>query len=105
MNKYKFTVQCDKCKETFDVEVDRSSFESEVEDPDRQMGQEIIHWFNEEYECSCGNTISVSINVWEYPVNAYNYHEVRIKGASTEKNIEEDDNLSQLLSSICQESL
>ena len=100
-----FTVKCNKCGETFDIGINEANFEWVDTDPDRSMGPEKTHEYNDEFSYLCGNDISVVIDVWEYPMNAYNYHEVKIKGATTEKDIKDDTNLFRLLESVCQQNL
>lgn len=51
---------------------------SDVVDEEREMGAEIEHSIEcDEFDCpECGKKFSVSGSVWEYPVGAYNDHEL-----------------------------
>lgn len=52
--------------------------DSQIVDEDRGMGAETEHMIEcEEFECpECHKSFSVSGSVWEYPIGAYNYHEL-----------------------------
>jgi hypothetical protein len=45
-----------------------------VEEQEREMGPERIYEAETSYGCDCGQTISITFEVWEYPEGAYNYH-------------------------------
>ena len=48
---------------------------------ERSMGAENQYVATENFECDCGNDITVEFEVWEYPVGAHNYDSVEIDGA------------------------
>ena len=77
-----FIFQCNDCHAQTTYLPEDSAFGSEVFDPDRQMGPEYRHHWNENFECSCGNEITLTYNVYEYPVGAFNIEQIDLEGAT-----------------------
>jgi len=48
---------------------------------ERNMGTENQYQANQFFECECGNKISATFEVWEYPIGVHNYDSVNMEGA------------------------
>lgn len=72
------SVKCPHCNSLVEHNWAEYVYDSEVVDEDRGMGAETEHMIEcDEFECpECNKSFSVSGSVWEYPVGAYNYHEL-----------------------------
>ncbi len=74
--------QCNSCglihsyhKSEFDLE-----FEC-IDSSDRNMGPENHYEAIEHFMCECGNDITASFNIWEYPTGIHNYDSIELEGA------------------------
>lgn len=72
------SVECPHCNETISYDWSEFVISSDVVDEDRGMGAETEHTIEcYDFECPhCHQTFNVFGSVWEYPVGAYNYHEL-----------------------------
>ena len=80
------TVKCDTCGHKFDIDIDNYDIEWELADSfdhgDNAMGEENHFEAVIEDECPvCHETFNVKLNIWEYPVGAYNYQDIEVEGA------------------------
>lgn len=74
---------CDKCGDSDFIPVDDFSIES-TGGSQRQMGEENIYDISYEFDClHCDNTISLSFEASEYPVECLNFIINKSKGATT----------------------
>lgn len=48
---------------------------------ERNMGAENQYVAKLDFECDCGNDITVEFELWEYPVGVHNYDSIEIEGA------------------------
>ena len=69
------TLQCNQCKKTHNVQAPPADEWQEVERDERQMGPESNWEYTEEIDCSCGSTLRLTVNAWEYPEGAFNTDE------------------------------
>lgn len=84
-------IRCNNCGELFEFGVDQLCFEWEggVEDPDRGMGEEYKYESQEFCKCPyCDNPIDITLQVWEYPVGAFNMQNIEIVGGDIEEAID-----------------
>ena len=84
-------VECSRCHHQMTFQCNDVEDESEAID-ERSMGTEYQHTWKVEFDCEkCGETISLSVDMWEYPIGCVNYQEQQIDGASfvNEPEIEE----------------
>ena len=84
-------IRCNNCGELFEFGVDQLCFEWEggVEDPDRGMGEEYKYESQEICKCPyCDNPIDITLQVWEYPVGAFNMQNIEIVGGDIEEAID-----------------
>ncbi len=99
----KLNFNCAKCSTPHNIEIDSTSFEHIGTDPDRAMGAEYQYEFVHEFQCECGNDIKIIIGLWEYPIGAYNYHEIlSLEGV---KDFKKDNNFMNVLIESCQRRL
>ena len=80
------TLKCGACDHAFDIDIDNYDLEWELVDTfdhgDNAMGVEYHYEAVIDEECpACYDSISVKLNIWEYPVNSYNDQEIEIEGA------------------------
>lgn len=82
-----FSLECSKCGTQHDFAPDDADFESGGSE--RSMGPENSYVWEQEIECDgtfegeeCGNEISISYEIYEYPVGALNMDEVTITGGT-----------------------
>jgi len=75
------TIKCDKCDEVFSIDSEDLELDFEINSVDeRSMGPEYSHKADEYIECpKCKNDIIVSLEMWEYPIGAYNYDSIEIE--------------------------
>ena len=84
-------IRCNNCGELFEFGVDQLYFEWEggVEDPDRGMGAEYKYESQECCTCPhCDKHIDITLQVWEYPVGAFNMQNIEIEGGDIEETID-----------------
>lgn len=84
-------IRCNNCGELFELGVDQLCFEWEggVEDPDRGMGAEYKYESQEYCNCPyCDKQIDITLQVWEYPVGAFNMQNIEIEGGDIEETID-----------------
>ena len=84
------TLKCDTCSHVFDIDLDNYDLDWELADTldhgDNAMGEEYHYEAMIEAECPvCHKPITVKLNIWEYPVGAYNYEEIEVDGAEKVK--------------------
>lgn len=72
-------IKCDSCGEIHTI--DKDSLLEETFGCERQMGEEIQYVFSGESKCDCGNDMTYSILVCEYPYGCLNYEECNCEGA------------------------
>lgn len=73
-----FRVECDKCGEQLELEVD---YQGVVEVNEREMGKEVCHQWSTEISCtSCGEILEVIYELWEYPEWVFNYENTECYG-------------------------
>lgn len=75
-------IRCDKCGELFSFDAGEMNFEWEggIVD-DRGMGYEMEYESHETCECpNCQSQIDLILQVWEYPMGAFNYQNIDIEG-------------------------
>lgn len=71
-------VRCNNCNEILNINVDMEC----VSSYERSMGTEYEFEGALNDECpNCGNGISISLSVWEYPIGTVNYQEEECDGA------------------------
>ena len=75
-----FTVMCDCCGKKYRIPSD--SLDIDYACSERPMGTEIQHIFYGEMDCECGNRLSYTITVVEYPEGAYNFHTCEAVGCT-----------------------
>lgn len=80
------TVKCDTCSHVFDIDIDNHDVTWELADSfghgENAMGIENHFEAIIEEECpACHALITVKLNIWEYPVGAYNDQEIEVEGA------------------------
>lgn len=51
-----------------------------IESSERSMGEENHYEAVEIFDCECGNQITATFEVWEYPVGAHNYDTITLEG-------------------------
>lgn len=74
--------KCDSCGKTHSYH--KSSFNLEfecIDSSERNMGEENHYEAVEIFDCECGNQITATFEVWEYPVGAHNYDDLTLDGA------------------------
>jgi|UniRef100_UPI0035203378 hypothetical protein len=80
----KRAIECPYCgaSNVMDFEDDCDSFSEE-----RQMGPQITYSFNWEdcYCDACGKQFHVYGSIWEYPVGAYNYEDIKVEKLEDEE--------------------
>ena len=84
-------IRCDECGELFELGQSHLNFEWErsMEDADRGMGEEYKHESNEECSCPyCDNHINITLEVWEYPIGAFNMQNIKVEGGTLEESID-----------------
>lgn len=80
-------IKCKKCDNIIDVDLEDYDLSWEVADSydhgENGMGEEIHHEAIVDVECPNCNTdgITISLNVWEYPIGAYNDQQIDVDGA------------------------
>ena len=82
-------IRCDECRELFALDAGELNFEWEggIVD-DRGMGYESEYESEESCECpNCMNQIDLTLQVWEYPMGAFNNQNLEIDGGEIEKPI------------------
>lgn len=87
-------IRCNNCDELFELGVDQLCFDWEggVEDYDRGMGEEYRHESVESCNCpNCNHQIDLTLQVWEYPVGAFNMQNIEIEGGDIEETIDLSD--------------
>lgn len=90
-------IRCGTCGELFEVESFNLNFEWEgcISDDDRGMGCEYQYDSQESCECpNCGHQIDLTLQVWEYPVGAFNTQNIEIDGGNIEETIDLSDYIS-----------
>jgi hypothetical protein len=99
----KLSFQCEQCNQPNDIEISSDTFELVGTDPDRGMGTEYAYESSNEFSCDkCGKDMEITVQVWEYPIGAYNYHEISKNGI---KNLTTDNNFMDVLYEVCQKNL
>lgn len=74
----KFMVMCSECNETFEIEAD---YNGVVNVEQREMGPEFCHEWSEETTCpNCGNDVSITHELYEYPQFFYNFEDTECNG-------------------------
>jgi len=84
-------IRCDECGELFEIGKNQFCFEWEggVEDYDRGMGEEYKHEAQEYCNCPyCDNQIDIKLQVWEYPIGAFNMQNIEVEGGELEEPID-----------------
>ena len=91
-----FTIKCSHCNELFEVDESELNFEWEcVSSDERSMGAENQYNSIEYFECpECGNPITLTLEVWEYPVGAYNYHDYEIEDGEVIEDFDFSNNIN-----------
>lgn len=81
---YILNLKCDRCRCTFEVNLEDHDLSWEiVETEERNMGAEIHHQAIVDLEClDCDNCVTLILDVWEYPLGAFNTSSVEVEGAS-----------------------
>lgn len=87
---YIIRLKCNNCQIEFEIDLQDYDLSWEVADSfdhgENGMGEEVHYESVIEVECpTCGegkDPILVTLNVWEYPVGAFNYQEIEVEGAS-----------------------
>lgn len=88
---YILKLKCDACNSIFDIDLEDYDLSWEIADSfdrgDNAMGEEIHHEAIIDVECpDCGcDDIHVSLNIWEYPLGAYNDQQIEVEGAELVK--------------------
>jgi len=73
-----FRVKCDKCGDQLELEAD---YQGVVEVNEREMGKEVCHQWSMETSCtSCGETLEIIYELWEYPEWVFNYEDTECFG-------------------------
>ncbi len=83
---YIVKIKCDTCGNEFEVDLQEYDITWEVADTfdhgDNAMGEEIHYEAIIDVECPhCNDTITVTLNVWEYPAGSFNNEEITVEGA------------------------
>lgn len=84
------TLKCDTCSHVFDIDLSDYDVKWELVDTfdhgDNAMGIENHYEAMIDVECPiCHDTICVKLNIWEYPVGAYNHQKIEVDGAEIVK--------------------
>lgn len=89
-------IRCDVCGELFPFYVNDMDFEWEGGViADRSMGPESQYIAHESCDCpNCKNQIDVILQVWEYPMGAFNCQNIDINGGEIEKTVDLSDLIS-----------
>lgn len=90
------TVKCDTCSHFFDIDIDNYDLDWELADTfdhgDNAMGEEYHYEAVIEEECPvCHDTITVKLNIWEYPVNSFDNQKIEVEGAEKVKDCDISD--------------
>jgi hypothetical protein len=73
-----FELKCS-CGKNHLFTAEEANFEC-VESHERAMGQENHHAWGDTFQCDCCNKeIEIEYGVWEYPVGAFNYENIKIE--------------------------
>ena len=90
-----FTIKCSHCDAIFEVNESELNFDWEcVGSDERSMGVENQYNSIEYLDCpECGNSITLTLEVWEYPVGAYNYHDHEIEGGEVIEDFDFSNNI------------
>ncbi len=75
-----FKVKCNKCGKVYKVNSDSLCFENFY--CERPMGIETETVYSGELECKCKNILTYNINVFEYPVDSYDFHYSKSQGCT-----------------------
>ncbi len=73
--------RCDRCRKVHKYH--RSELDQEyycVGSSERSMGAETYYAAEEYFSCDCGNNITVTFNVWEYPAGVHNCDSIDVEG-------------------------
>lgn len=76
-------LKCDACNSIFEIDLDDYDLSWEVvESDERSMGTELHHQALVELECpKCEAAITITLDVWEYPIGVFNLDEIEADGA------------------------
>lgn len=77
-------LKCDVCNSIFEIDLDDYDLSWEVvESDERNMGTELHHQAQVELECpECEVAITLTLDVWEYPIGVFNLDEIEADGAT-----------------------
>lgn len=64
-------VECTTCQREHQIPVEDMTWEAEGYE--RQMGGELEHYSDFDFNCNCGERITIKITVWEYPIGMLNH--------------------------------
>ncbi|MHB1696809.1 MAG: hypothetical protein ACYCSQ_01695 [bacterium] len=97
METAKLYFECEKCGQPFDIEINSGDFKC-VKIYERETGQECIYEFKSKSYC-CGKNIEIKIEIRQYPIGAYNRHNISYKGL---RNLRTGDNFNNVINGVCQ---
>lgn len=78
-------IKCDKCRNIHNYDCSRLDWKR-VESVKRNMGIESRYQAVIEETCSCGQSMCITFDCWEYPVGVKNTSDVKVTGAQIVKN-------------------
>ena len=74
--------ECNSCGEVHSYHKSEFDLDFEcVDSSERNMGPENHYQAIEHFNCECGNEVTASFNIWEYPVGVHNYDTIELDGA------------------------
>jgi len=77
-----FSLICNECSKQHDFTANDADFD-DTWGSERQMGPENGYTWEYTFNCDeCENEIKIEYEVWEYPLNAFNNDQVKIKGGT-----------------------
>ena len=80
---YLLEIKCEACNSIFEIDLEDYDLSWEVvESEERGMGTELHHQAVLDIECpDCEAPITLTLNVWEYPMGIFNNDEIDREGA------------------------
>lgn len=80
---YIVKLKCNACNSIFEVDLEDLELSWEVvESEERGMGTELHHQAIVDLECpDCKVPITLTLDVWEYPLGVFNLDEIEVDGA------------------------
>lgn len=83
-------VKCNKCNKVHTLQPPSPEEWEIVESDEREMGKENNYEHEADVECSCGATIELRVNAWEYPEGVFSTDEYTVNGGAVERKWEID---------------